>query len=284
MASLLTRVAMIYSRQQDALSFPVKCGLRSASLYQGRVTSANRDKDNFIVKKENLIYGEVGLHPWRTHSQFSNRKENLCHQENLSKKRWWGVVLISLSLLSQSAQAAVLVNAMESGSDVIFSGGGTLNTSGVFQGTNLPGLRGINPIGGVLRFTPSSSSVTTSTYSGLSGPASFCTSPNVFISASSSSGDIFGLIPSINRFITPVGYVSGTPLTGSMTFANATFATLGLTEGTYVWNWGTGANADTFTLNIASSVVPEPLTILGAATAAGLGAAFKCRSNKENKK
>lgn len=69
-----------------------------------------------------------------------------------------------------------------------------------------------------------------------------------------------------------------------MTFANRTFATLGLTQGTYIWNWGSGANADTFTLNIGSAAVPEPLTILGAATAAGFGAAFKRRLNKENKK
>ena len=35
---------------------------------------------------------------------------------------------------------------------------------------------------------------------------------------------------------------------------------------------------------IATDAVPEPLTILGAVTAAGLGAAFKRRSLKDPKK
>ena len=41
----------------------------------------------------------------------------------------------------------------------------------------------------------------------------------------------------------------------SMTFNNATFASLGLTPGTYVWTWGAGANQN-FTLQIGSLSVP----------------------------
>ena len=36
----------------------------------------------------------------------------------------------------------------------------------------------------------------------------------------------------------PQGYVSGGALSDSMTYNNATFASLGLTLGTYVWSWG----------------------------------------------
>jgi hypothetical protein len=46
----------------------------------------------------------------------------------------------------------------------------------------------------------------------------------------------------------PRDYVSGAPLgTSTATFANATFMSLGLTPGAYVWRWGSGPTADTFT-------------------------------------
>jgi plastocyanin len=47
-------------------------------------------------------------------------------------------------------------------------------------------------------------------------------------------------------------YVSGAALSDSMTFNNATLATLGVTPGTYVWTWGTRANQN-FTLKIFST-------------------------------
>ena len=44
-----------------------------------------------------------------------------------------------------------------------------------------------------------------------------------------------------------MGYVSGAALSNSTTYNNVTFASLGVTPGTYVWTWGTGANQN-FTL------------------------------------
>jgi hypothetical protein len=53
----------------------------------------------------------------------------------------------------------------------------------------------------------------------------------------------------------PRGYVSGNPLSDSATYSGQTFATLGVTPGTYVWTWGSGANQN-FTLKILSAIVP----------------------------
>ncbi len=60
--------------------------------------------------------------------------------------------------------------------------------------------------------------------------------------------DFFGRV-----FISvPTGYVSGTFLSDSATYSGTTLATLGVTPGTYVWKWGTGANQN-FTLQIPAT-------------------------------
>jgi hypothetical protein len=54
--------------------------------------------------------------------------------------------------------------------------------------------------------------------------------------------------------------MSGDPLSDTSTYDNATFASLGATPGTYTWTWGSGAHADSFTLQIGAAAVPEPST------------------------
>ena len=54
--------------------------------------------------------------------------------------------------------------------------------------------------------------------------------------------------------VVPNGYVSGAPLSGTLTFTGTDLATRGLTPGSYVCSWGSGPHADSLTLN----VIPEP--------------------------
>ena len=68
-------------------------------------------------------------------------------------------------------------------------------------------------------------------FGGFTGPLSFGTGDNHF--ASSTSGDSFGLIASVNGFNEPVlylpgTYVSGAQLTATATFDNTTIQLLGL--------------------------------------------------------
>ena len=119
-------------------------------------------------------------------------------------------------------------------------------------------------------------------WKGLSGPTSF--GSGGFLFSDSGSGNFAGVFGAAaeggNLFVTP-GYVSGTPLgVSTATWSNQTFATLGVTPGTYVWTWGTGMNADSFTLQIGPAApangVPEPgSTIMLMLGAIGTLAAFR---------
>jgi hypothetical protein len=57
-----------------------------------------------------------------------------------------------------------------------------------------------------------------------------------------------------------------------MTFNNATFASLSVIPGTYVWTWGTGMNQN-FTLQIGPRVVPDGGTTVSLLGCALLGLA-----------
>jgi hypothetical protein len=88
--------------------------------------------------------------------------------------------------------------------------------------------------------------------------------------ASSGSGDQFGADG--QTILVPDGYVSGHTLNATDTYLGQTFATLGLTPGTYKWTWGTGSHADFLTLQIGA--VPEPSTAILAVIGAGSVIAF----------
>ena len=76
----------------------------------------------------------------------------------------------------------------------------------------------------------------------------------------------------------PFRHVLAQPLSETSTYSDASFGSLGMTPGTYVYSWGTGAHADTFTIEIG---VPEPSTwammLLGFA---GLGVSGCRRSER----
>jgi hypothetical protein len=95
--------------------------------------------------------------------------------------------------------------------------------------------------------------------------------------ADASSGDFVGIQTAILIFV-PIGYISASPLSETSTYADSSFASLLMIPGSYVWSWGTGVHADTFTINIGASPVPEASTwammLLGFA---GLGCAARRR-------
>ena len=71
---------------------------------------------------------------------------------------------------------------------------------------------------------------------------------------------VFG--PGMGLLVVPQGYVSGSPLSDTSTYNNATFASLGVTPGIYEWTWGTGANQN-LTLDAVAPAVPDAGSTLG---------------------
>ena len=154
-------------------------------------------------------------------------------------------ILLAWLLSVRPAQAGYAVTLRQVGPDVVANGSGAIDLTGLTLHES--------PFFNHARF-----------YSGRTiGPTSFGGFP-LSIPPSSSSGDRVRIaatgIYEFSLFV-PTGYVSGTFLSGSVTYSGNTLASLGVTPaslgvtpGTYVWKWGSGANQN-FTLQIKTPVL-----------------------------
>jgi MYXO-CTERM domain-containing protein len=172
--------------------------------------------------------------------------------------------MVLVTSLAGTADAGFVVDVSQVGSNVVATGSGSLDLTGLsflFSGVDSPG---VNPGDGVIVVGPPITAV--DAYRGATGPTSF--GGGSFTPASSSNGDLVAIEGALGDIVVPEGYVSFTPLSGSATWDNTTIAGLGLTPGTYTYTWGAGGPAQSLTVN----VVPEPssLAMAGMAVAAGL--------------
>jgi hypothetical protein len=177
-------------------------------------------------------------------------------------------------------EAGIIMTATEVGSDVVVSGSGTADLTGLSLNTNAGTVSFMSPSEASLDTGPTGA-ISTDQYQSVNGPSDF--GSGAFTFATSGTGDRFGVSfvggigVSFYSLFVPQGYVSGSQLNGTSTFANQTFASLGMTPGTYLWSWGPAAQDDTFTLSIVgASAVPEPsslVTALIGVVLVGVGAA-----------
>ena len=185
-------------------------------------------------------------------------------------------ILLHCGASAPSAQAAYTVTLVQQGLDVVATGSGKLDVTDLrLASSQFHRSEMVAFTGGIITGPPGV--MTTDDYFLVTnGPTNFG-SGGVSL-PSSGSGDLAGIIDITGHLVVPLGYVSGSPVSGTATYDNSTFASLGVTPGTYVWTWGSGVDADSFTLQIGPAAVPEPasLTLL-AIGLAGLGVVPRSR-------
>jgi hypothetical protein len=174
------------------------------------------------------------------------------------------------------AQASFIVTIEQVGANVVVTGSGSLDLTGLSYYFSGAAISGIDPGAGNISIgSPNSDPVDVYTGS-ISGPNSFGTG-GVFSPSDSGSGDKVALVaPGFQLVYVPEGYVSGDPLSDSSTYDNATLASLGLTVGDYTWTF----SSDSYTIDVGMpTAVPEPasLTLLGVAAGMTLLAARRRR-------
>ena len=155
------------------------------------------------------------------------------------------------SLVCVQPAQAYTVTLQQVGANVVATGSGAIDLTGLNFGGTLTNGQALIAASEAQIFTGPTSLTSFDLYTGLSGPRAFGIGFSKF--ANSGSGDLVG-IGAFELLIVPHGYISGTPLSDSMTFNNATFSSLGVTPGTYVWTWGTGLPNQNFTLIIRRAV------------------------------
>ncbi len=169
------------------------------------------------------------------------------------------LALAVMLLAANSAKATIIIDASEVGGGVVFTLSGTLDLASlqlIESGVIVPGIDSISGSGLFFGSDPTSPvSYYGATFTG-PYPTTFG-SGNIQFSLSSGPGSIFGFGPSPGvAFNVADSYISGTTLANSMTFLG-TFTSLGLSTGTYEWNWSNGSASDSLILQIGSASVPE---------------------------
>ncbi len=170
------------------------------------------------------------------------------------------LLVIGLVLLpAASTHAGIILNIFESGNDVVINFSGSANTSGLTFHSDGVSTHTVRPQG--WSFGTSTTNVPTTRYTGITHPATYFYTGSVNLTPSSGSGDRLGIQQgALNLLVLPRNYTSGTQLSGTSTFNNATLQSLNFTPGTYITTWGSVANgnADSLIMNVGIAAVPEP--------------------------
>ena len=161
---------------------------------------------------------------------------------------------VTASLFSVQPAQAFTITLEQMGANVVATGSGAINLTGLtFSVTSPVGAGIVANLGDIFMGSGSSD-----TYRGFTGPTNFGTGG--FVAGNPLSGDSVGIFAGLGQISVPEGYVSGNPLSASMTFDNATIHSLGLRPGTYTWTWGTGTGIGNqfFTVQIVGpTTVPD---------------------------
>lgn len=195
----------------------------------------------------------------------------------------WAAVMVIVG--AARTDAAFTVTFRQSGNDVVATGSGTLATSMLTSiGPGSAGTPSLVPSAAlVLIGAGTPANVPTSIFLAFFTPASGFGPGSFAPLGTSGTGANVGMEPSALFLFVPVDYASGSQLSSTTTFANATLTSLGLGLGSFAYSYAAtqgGAVVDTFTVQIdfADAAVPEPASLAMVGTGLlGLGVAARKR-------
>jgi hypothetical protein len=174
-------------------------------------------------------------------------------------------LLIGAGLRAPPACAAYTITIQQVGTDVVATGAGSIDFEALpFWGHEIDQSL-LQASGGAIIVGPTTPTDDTY-YSGITGPdVTFGPGGEFFADLGSGAMVGLGTFDEVSGGVVavPEDYTSGTPLgTSTATWANETIGSLGLTRGAFVWSWGSGSTADTFTIEIGAvgsggGAVPE---------------------------
>jgi len=161
---------------------------------------------------------------------------------------------VAASSLATPAHASYMIDIVQSGANVDVTGSGSIDTAALYDAASGTGVAGMYAEFGDLYV---GSGGYTAWAGNITGATSFGTGG--YVRASSTTGGFAGIAEAEEIYV-PQNYISGTVMSGTSVFDNTTLAGLGLTAGTYVVTWGSGATADSLTVQVGqpSSPIPEP--------------------------
>lgn len=186
------------------------------------------------------------------------------------------IIFLSFTISTES-KSAVLITATEVGNDVVFNYSGSIDTSLLNTGPNdiLSGdPRFISPF--VAGFSNLSAGTLT-IFNGYISPANFGVKVGQEFAhfADSGTGDSFWIRAQDLKL--SEGYVSNSDISGSMTFKNKSFNSLGVTPGTYNWTYQSGGAT-----MVSLTTVPEPHEYAMVASLSLVGFALYGRKRLQN--
>ena len=161
-------------------------------------------------------------------------------------------IITSGAIVPRAAMSQAVIFCGEVGVDVQCNGTGSLDIGPLTPGGSQFGAGLIIPTFSFIKLGGPTGNLTV-THTGLSGPPNF--GPGGGTNASSGTVAQWGADGS-GTMLLPQGYTGGPLPPVSSVYNNATFASLGMTPGTYVWSWGAPTDQK-MTLNI-----PEPSSTL----------------------
>jgi hypothetical protein len=157
---------------------------------------------------------------------------------------------LNISINEVTADVVITLNGSVNLAGLTLNGNETTASPGVFSGNTI-------------RVAPASTNVDRYEFiNGLSTGAFGNNTSNIYAGSFTSTDyiSLLNLSTTTGVLQIPSSYISGNPLSNSMTFVGQSFLTMGLNTGSYVYSWGSGANADSVTVYVGVTP-PSPTTI-----------------------